>query len=297
MIVLIDGDVLRYELGAVAIEKDECFGVPTERPWPDADVHALVDQRIQSIIERCEANEYRVYLTGDGNFRFGIATLKPYKGNRSAVQKPYHWRTVSDRLVQQWGARTVEGIEADDALALAAIEAARAGTPAVIASRDKDLRQVPGRHYSWACGESQPEIPPYDVEGLGEIHVRTSTYPSGTSYKLLGNGLKFFYGQLLVGDTVDNIGGCPRVGPVKAVELLQFLETEEEMYQACALQYHKVYGDKWREALTENARLLWLIQDPTWVTMVEADGVYRYTINQMWERNDDLSLYGSSGTE
>jgi hypothetical protein len=291
VIVLIDGDVLRYELGAVAIEKDECFGVPTERPWPDADVNALVDQRIQSIIERCGANEYRVYLTGAGNFRFEVATLKPYKGNRAAIQKPYHWRTVSDRLVQQWGARIVEGVEADDALALAAIEAARAGTPAVIASRDKDLRQVPGFHYSWACGEDQPEIPVYSVVGSGEISVRTSVYPSGTSYKLLGNGLKFFYGQLLVGDTVDNIGGCPKVGPVKAFETLNGLETEQEMFQACAFQYHRVYGDKWREALIENARLLWLIQDPEWVSVEEADGVFRYTINKMWESEYDLVLY------
>lgn len=193
--------------------------------------------------------------------------------------------------MQQWGARTVEGIEADDALALAAIEAARVGTPAIIASRDKDLRQVPGRHYSWACGADQPEIPPYDVSGIGELSVKTSVYPSGTSYKLLGNGLKFFYGQLLVGDSVDNIAGCPKVGPVKAFEVLNGLETEEEMYQACAGLYHLRYGDKWKEALEENARLLWLIQDPSWVTIEEADGAYKYKLNKLWESPYDFVVY------
>ncbi len=293
MPVLIDGDVLRYELGAVAIEKTEVFGIEVERPWPDVDVHELVDQRIQSIIEATGESEYAVYLTGDGNFRFAIATLKPYKGNRAAVQKPYHWRTVSDRLVSQWGARVVEGIEADDMLALEASKATRAGVRVVIASRDKDLRQVPCLHYSWACGEHQPEIPVYEVQGLGQIEVVTKHYPSGPNHTLKGHGLRFFYGQLLVGDSVDNIGGCPRVGPKAAYDLLSKLSSEEELYTACAAQYHLRYGDKWKEALEENARLLWLIQDESWVESEEVDGVIRFKIKKMWESPYDYRRYES----
>lgn len=287
----IDGDVLRYELGAVAIEKDEVFGVPVERPWPSVDVYELVDQRIQSIIERSGESEYEVYLTGPGNFRFDIATIRPYKGNRSAVQKPYHWGTVSDRLLTHWGARVVEGIEADDALALAATKATRAGVRYVIASRDKDLRQVPCLHYSWACGEGQPERPVYEVDELGTVGVETKHYPSGTSHKLTGYGLKFFYGQLLVGDTVDNIQGCPRVGPVKAVQLLENLTTEEEMFRTVGWEYRVRFGDQWRSAMVENARLLWLLRSEDEVETIEENGVTKYRVTELWERPYDLVEY------
>ena len=296
MKVGVDGDVLRYELGAVAIEKTEVFGVVTERPWPAVDVCELVDQRIQSIIERTGSNEFEVFLTGAGNFRFDIATIAPYKGNRASVEKPYHWQTVSDRLISHWGARIVEGVEADDALAIKGLWHSLRGLEYVIASRDKDLRMVPCFHYSWACGENQPEIPIYKVEGLGEVICRTKEYIDKNgkkvkTHKMLGNGLRFFYGQLLTGDTVDNIKGCPKVGPVKAVELLQHLETEKDMYQAVASMYHLRYGDDWLGPLVENARLLWLIQDPTWVTIKDENNLLKFTVNKLWSPTYDYDRF------
>lgn len=296
MKVGVDGDVLRYELGAVALEKTEVFGVVTERPWPAVDVYELVDQRIQSIIERTGSNEFEVFLTGPGNFRFDIATIAPYKGNRNAVEKPYHWQTVSDRLLSHWGARVVEGVEADDALAIKGRWHNDRGLSYVIASRDKDLRMVPCSHYSWACGENQPEIPVYKVDGLGEIECRTREYVNNKgktvkTHKLIGNGLRFFYGQLLTGDSVDNIKGCPNVGPVKAVELLQHLTTEKEMYQSVAAMYHLRYGDEWQPALVENARLLWLIQDPSWVTIKDENNLLKFTVNKLWSPSYDYDQF------
>ena len=302
MKVGIDGDVLRYELGTVAIEKTEVFGVVVERPWPAVDVYELVDQRIKSIIEATGANEYEVFLTGPGNFRFDIATIAPYKGNRASVEKPYHWSTVSERLISHWGARIVEGVEADDALAIKGQWHALRGLQYVIASRDKDLRMVPCSHYSWACGENQPEIPVYQVQGLGEVRCQTKTYVDKKGktvkvHKLLGNGLSFFYGQLLTGDTVDNIKGCPSTGPVKAVELLQNLTTEKELFQAVAAQYHLRLGDGWKEALTENARLLWLIQDPSWVEIEDTNGVLKFKLNRYWEIEFDYDQFGDDSSQ
>lgn len=302
MKVGIDGDVLRYELGAVALEKTEVFGVVVERPWPDVDVHELVDKRIESIIERTGCNEYEVFLTGPGNFRFDIATIAPYKGNRNGLEKPYHWQTVSDRLLSHWGARIVEGVEADDALAIKGQWHAQRGRLYVIASRDKDLRMVPCSHYSWACGESQPEIPVHEVEGLGSIELITREYinihgKKVKTNKVKGYGLKFFYAQLLTGDSVDNIKGCPRVGPVEAYKVLSALTTEEEMRDAVANLYFIRCGDKWRENLTENARLLWLIQDPTWVDILDEDGILKFNVDKLWELPDgyDIARYDVSG--
>jgi hypothetical protein len=293
LIVGIDGDVLRYELGAVAIEKEEVFGMTFEKPWPDNKVHALVDDRVKSIIEACGANEYELYLTGDGNFRFEIATIAPYKGQRSG-DKPYHWRTVGDRLKSHWGAKTVLGIEADDILAM------RGTTEAVyaIASRDKDLRQVPCFHYSWKCGENQPERPLYKVDYLGEVDFEVKVSPKGDkSYKLVGHGLRFFYGQMLTGDGVDNIKGCPRIGPKIASDELKFLTTEKELFTAVARKYQLVYGDDWKKYLEENARLLYLIRDYDWVTIEDlGDNSIKYSIKKLWETPYDLE-HNDTGRE
>ncbi len=299
MKVGIDGDVLRYELGAVAMEKEQIFDFVVEKPWPDVDVRALVDDRIQHIVSRTGASSSEIFLTGSGNFRIELATIKPYKGQRAGLEKPYHWKTVSDYLIEL-GAKTCHGIEADDALAM--LGAHFGPERYTIASRDKDLRMANCRHYSWACGESQPEIGPFKVEGLGALECLTREYVAQNGkkkrvHKLKGCGLKFFYGQLLVGDAVDNIAGCPKVGPVRAFELLANMTTEQEMFQVAAAEYHRVYGDGWKAALEENARLLWLIQDRSWVD-VKADGNdLHFTIKKLWETPYDYSHYELGTTD
>jgi len=291
MIAGIDGDVLRYELGAVAMEKEAIFDIEVMRPWPDADVYELVDQRITQIIEAVGANSYEVYLTGPGNYREGLATIRPYKGNRTGLEKPYHWETVSRRLKEHWGAITVAGIEADDWLALRGTEM---GSDFAICSRDKDLRQVPEVvHYSWPCGEKQPAVGPFTVEGIGAVWADFKLYGAKQqkAWKIHGNGTAFFYGQLLVGDSVDNIPGCPKVGPKKAMDLLSGLQTEEELLKACVYEYHKVYGEDWQTYLVENARLLHLLRSRDDVDLKIEGNLYTVTPTKLWEIPYDTSNY------
>ena len=63
--------------------------------------------------------DVKLYLTGGGNFRFDIATVKPYKGNRKQ-EKPFYLPSVRKYLETKWGAVVVEGMEADDALCIVA---------------------------------------------------------------------------------------------------------------------------------------------------------------------------------
>lgn len=289
MIVGIDGDVLRYELGAVATSKDLIFDEWYEAPWPDQKVFQLVDDRVSSIIERSGASEVEIYLTGPFNFRIALASLAPYKGSRTG-DKPYHWETVSKRLKDHWNAKEVLGIEADDMLAIRGTEMRG---QYIIASRDKDLRQVPGLHYSWQCGEKQPEKPTYEVDELGVIQWEKT--PKG-SYKLSGYGMLFFYGQLLVGDRIDNIIGCPGIGPKKAVDALNGLSSELELFNTCHLMYQQKYGDDALNALVENARLLHLIRDRSWVTEEEiSDKQTMFHVNKFWEiPNESNSGYEST---
>jgi 5'-3' exonuclease len=126
--------------------------------------------------------------------------------------------------VSKWGAIISEGEEADD---LIAIEATEIGPDAIVASIDKDMLQIPCRHFNFTTG------------------VWTTVTEFG--------GLRSFYKQILTGDRADNIIGLYRVGPVKAEKMLQDCETEEELWDAVLKAYD---GDL--DRAVENARLLWL---------------------------------------
>lgn len=61
--------------------------------------------------------------------------------------------------------------------------------------------------------------------------------------KLKGTGLKFFYAQILMGDSVDCYAGCKGVGATGAYQLLDSCTTEEELYARVLQKFIEVYGD------------------------------------------------------
>jgi len=67
------------------------------------------------------------------------------------------------------------------------------------------------------------------------------------------SGLKFFYSQILSGDSADNIVGLYQVGKKTADKMLDKCKTEKELWKACIKEYD---GDT--DRVLENARLLWL---------------------------------------
>ena len=146
-------------------------------------------------------------------------------------------------------------------------------------------------HYAWRCGDSQPEIPVHWVHTLGEC--RAVPYPSG-GYKLVGNGLKFFYGQVLCGDSVDNYKGCPNVGPVAAVKLLGHCTTEAQMYEATLSAFSNKLGpEAGYKLLLENARLAWLLDDGE-VTQDANNNIY-ISPKCLWEPPSSVSTGEWSG--
>lgn len=272
--LLIDGDISRYELGAVCQSVEQHFGTSVVRPHSDRKVREVVDRFINGIVERTDCDGFELFLSHGSNYRHDIAVTNPYKGQRTAP-KPYHWRTVGDILTYDYGAYTVHGAEADDALS---IFGRMDPDNTIIASRDKDLRIVPCFHFSWRCGESQPEIPVHKVDELGWIESKA--YTSG-GWKLVGEGLKFFYGQVLCGDQIDNYKGCPRVGPQKAVAALAHCDSELELYEATLRLYSEKMGpEAGLQLLMENARLAWLL-DKGEVTY-DAQSIY-ISPQELWQ--------------
>lgn len=287
MRLLIDGDISRYELGAVCQSKEKHFGEEVVVPHSDEKVRQVVDRFINGIVERTDSDGYELFLSGTTNYRTEIAVTHPYKGQRHAP-KPYHWGTVGEILRGDYGAYTVHGAEADDALS---IYGRMDPDNTVIASRDKDLRIVPCFHYSWKCGEAQQEVPVHRVTELG--HVAAKPYNSG-GYKLVGDGLKFFYGQVLAGDAIDNYKGCPGCGPQKAATALAHCSSELELFEAANRVYSEKMGpEKGLQLLIENARLAWLLDDAE--VTYDANNIF-ISPKYLWEPPTSIPTGESSGS-
>ena len=103
----------------------------------------------------------------------------------------------------------------------------------VICSIDKDLLQIPGRHYNF----------------VKKVHT-VQTYE---------DGLKHLYMQSLIGDKSDNIIGVAGIGPVKAEQALAEL-LPEEWYDKC----RELYNDDERFHLNMKLLYIWRKPNDSW---------------------------------
>jgi 5'-3' exonuclease len=214
--VLIDGDIVAYRS---AFATQDLLPKDAEEKF-----EVLIDYILEQCLEFPMPDDYEIYLTGKNNFRHEIAKSHVYKGNRKDTQKPIHLGHVRQYAIEKFGAIVSEGEEADD---LIAIGATKYGKQTIVASIDKDMLQIPCTHFNFNRNE-WTDVDEWD-------------------------GLKFFYTQILTGDSADNIIGLYKVGPVKAGKILEGAESEEELWDRCVDAYD---GDA--ERVLENARLLWL---------------------------------------
>ena len=188
--------------------------------------------------------EMKLFLTGGNQFRDKLATIKPYKGNRDRTKRPYWYKDIREYLVAVWQAEVCEIIEADDAVALYQWQTEDLGS-SIICTLDKDLRMVPGHHYSYYKQKAE--------------HIGFEA------------ALHAFYTQLLLGDASDNIPGLYKVGPAAARELLPAPLPEQEMFDVVLRAYednmakhpekHAPHTDP-LSSLIENGRLLWMLDQP-----------------------------------
>lgn len=217
MKALVDGDIVAFRAAASAENEDV---------W-------IACSRAQTIIEQIlvetNSNEYEIWLTGKGNFRYNV--YPEYKGNRRGMYRPKWEKEVKQYLVLDWEANTAEGCEADDMLG------ARQTADTIIATIDKDLNQIQGWHYNFVKKE-QYYVSPEEAD-------------------------RYFYYQLLIGDTTDNIKGVSGIGPKKADRLLNSLKPNE-WYQAILDLY------SCEEELDMNAQCvyIWRKENDNWRNLV-----------------------------
>ena len=218
MIALIDGDILCYRIGFATNEESEDVAIRTMAKF-------LEDM----LMFKLDVSDWKTYLTGKDNYRFGVAVTAPYKGNRKG-EKPIHHVLLREYLEFSWNGEVSDGNEADDEIAIAATEH---GDESIIVSLDKDFDQVQGWHYNF---------------------VKDDKY-----YIQQEEGMLNFYMQFLAGDRIDNIIGVKGIGPVTARKLLEG-KTQREMFATCAEKLGSV------ERATENGILLHLqrTRDEIW---------------------------------
>jgi 5'-3' exonuclease len=217
-VILIDGDIVAYRCAFKCndeSEKTACYTTGSFLSDMISHLYTLIDGE----------PDYKVYLTGKGNFRHDIAVTEPYKGNRKEKEKPVHLEAIRQYLIKDWNSVVSEGEEADDLIAIDAT----AIPDSIIVSLDKDFNQVPGKHYNFNK---------QDLYNVSE-----------------DEGLLFFYRQIIMGDKADNIVGVHGIGEKKSQKLLEDL-SEIEMYNKCIELLDS------EERVIENARLLWLRREP-----------------------------------
>ena len=154
-----------------------------------------------------------------------------YKANRppmpddlKAQIKPLHL------LIQELGFPIVEieGVEADDVIGTLAHQAAEQGIETIISTGDKDMAQLVNEHVSLVNTMNNTHM---DIQGVVDKF--------GIPPELIIDYLT------LIGDTVDNIPGVPKVGPKTAVKWLK---------EYGSLEGIKVNADKIKGKVGENLR-------------------------------------------
>ena len=221
MELLIDGDVIVYRIGFATQHKDEDGEVVAD---PLAYALHSCKVYINGMVKKTGATKSRLFLTGGGNFRSVVDS--EYKANRKGTAKPIHYQAIRDYMVKHLGAEMIEGMEADDKLALCQTD------DTMIATIDKDLLMVAGKHYNFVKDES-----------------KTVTQEEGTHW---------FYMQMLMGDKVDNIIGIRGIGPKKAEKIL----AESEDWDLTVEDQYKGYftEENWYQRMVQNTQLLWMLQ-------------------------------------
>jgi Autographiviridae exonuclease len=185
--LLIDGDILVFQIASAC---------QTSTHWGDGQYSTTADlkeakgrfrDRVADLKRASGADEVKIALKGEGNFRRRI--LPTYKANRHNLIPPMLRQPLMEWLLKLPQVISRPLLEGDDVIG---ILATRGPGEKLIWSTDKDMKQIPGNHWT--------------PEGVWHITEEQADY----QHML----------QTLTGDATDNYKGLPGCGPVKAARIL-----------------------------------------------------------------------------
>ena len=173
---------------------------------------------LQDLLKRQQPTHIAVCFDPPGGNTFRHKNYEPYKANRDKtpegilVAVPF-----IKRILQAYGIPIyeVEGFEADDVIGTLSHQAEQQGFFTYMVTGDKDFGQL-----------VTPSIKVYDpkkneVLGVEEVNAKYGIQSPTQLIDILG----------LMGDSADNIPGCPGVGPKNAEKLIQQFGSIENLLE------------------------------------------------------------------
>ena len=250
--VLVDGDIVCWRCAASCLKQGVCV-----EPVEVAQIR--VNELMYRIVQETEATAYKVFIGGTDNFRYKI--YPEYKANRKDAAKPPWLEPCREQLLVEWQAQIVNGMETDDMLGILQ------SPDTVIASIDKDLFMIPGRHYNFVKQEF------YNVNEVDAI--------------------RHFWFQMIMGDRTDNIPGYD--GTARQT-VPKFLQPQINLLMDCKDQkamegmVRTMYeGADMLHQFEINKKLLWILREP----MDDED--YDYFGGEDYEEDDEIDLNPEDG--
>lgn len=159
--------------------------------------HTNVEEKM--ILTSCSSA--RVHITPKGclkNYRDYLLSAKPYQGNRLNKEKPPLLEVLRSMLASHFADHEYIKVfahmdkEADDAI----MQDCYSIPNTVTYSEDKDLTIVPTPFFDHYTGTVS-----YIISRYGKIKLDLE------KDKVVGRGTKFFWAQMLMGDSADNVKG------------------------------------------------------------------------------------------
>lgn len=208
-VVLIDGDIPVYKTVFACVDEQSLWKV-----------QHTAKKQLEHICHLAGASHYIGFMTySPDNFRIARATTWPYKGDRKDKRDPPAWyHEVREYYAKNSGFQTMHGVEADDALTIAAEVLKEQGYSVSCATIDKDLKQYP-----------------WDIF----VDLNKDTLYSISEEEAHRNLWK----QMLIGDKTDNIPGLSHAA--------KYQTTGEFEVSIRASKDHLV-GDKGAEKLLDS---------------------------------------------
>ena len=205
-VLLLDGDIPKYTTAYACVDETEKWKVD----W-------TAKSQMESICDLSGCSHYLSFLTDSAsNFRNTRATTWPYKGTRESKETPMWIPEISEYYEDTYGFQMMRGVEADDALTIAAEYYKAKGIPVACATKDKDLKQYP-----WDLFVDLNSMTTYSIT-KEEAH-------------------RNLWRQMLIGDVaVDNIPGLSH-----AIKYETTVEGDNKKRGASDLLLGKVTADKY----------------------------------------------------
>jgi 5'-3' exonuclease len=193
-----------------------------------------VQSSIDWFANKCDVDDVEVYLSCPRTESFRAKMNPNYKAHRSD-RKPVHAAAIKQYLIDKYNITVPESIEADD---LIGIEQYKDPDNTICCTVDKDIL-------------------------YGVVGGKCNFMDEEMWYTTEEDATFFFYKQLLMGDTADNVTGIPKIGDVKATKALNpYYGDEKALFDTVMGMYEAHYGDRAKEELLMTGRMLKIQEYP-----------------------------------